>query len=699
MAIWAELRRRAPRAAETLALGGVLLKESGAADAAVPMLRQALRLDPGHGTAARALMDALEGLGDMAGAQQAGREALAFSPADPELWGALGGLPAAADQSRALAYCRRAVLIDPDSAPARLRLSFVLDSGGQADAAAAAARGALVCDPALPAAFFQLVQLALRRGEPEQAARHFLRLARLAPGALSSRLCVVLGETLRRAGKPELATAVALTGIAALPEEPRLLVLLGTVRAIGDHDGARAALEAALIRDPANALALNAIGLGRSLTCEAERAVTALRRAVRADPSDPQVHSNLLLTLQYSAAIAPDEKAALHMEWGRRHGAPEIPERPARRARDRGGRLRVGYLSPDFYAHPVVAFLEPVLAHHDRGRFQVFCYSTGARDDAVTERLRGRADVWREIRDLPDAEVAQRIAEDGIDVLVDLAGHTGGNRLPVFARRPAPVQVNWLGYPDTTGLRAMDYRLTDAVADPPGLADARHAETLWRMPGCFLCFGPPADAPAVAPLPSLERGFVTFGSFNNLAKLNENVAATWAEILHAVPESRLLLKAAALANAGTRARVLGWLAVRGIAADRVDLLTTIASAREHLGLYGAVDVALDPFPYNGTTTTCEAAWMGVPTVTLLGGTHVARVGASLNAALGLERLVAPDAAAYRGLAVSLACDLPALQALRAGLRPRMAASRLCDAAAFTRSLEEAYAAMLARARP
>jgi len=308
----------------------------------------------------------------------------------------------------------------------------------------------------------------------------------------------------------------------------------------------------------------------------------------------------------------------------------------------------------------------------------------------VTARLRAHADHWRNIIGLSDDDAADRVRRDRIDILVDLTGHTGRNRMLLFARRPAPVQVTWLGYANTTGLSGMDYRLTDALADPPGESDAVHSETLVRLPDGFLCFGPPDDAPDVAAAPFHAAGHVTFGSFNSLAKLTADVIATWARILQQLPDSRLLLKSRPFADESVQARVLRLFAEHGIEGGRIALLARIPSTRDHLAAYGRLDIALDTFPYNGTATTSEALWMGVPVVTLAGAVHAARVGVSLLTAVGLEALVADEPDAYVEKAVELAGDTHRRAELRGTLRQRLIDSSLCNAVEFTRNLEETY---------
>ncbi|MBY0509054.1 MAG: glycosyltransferase, partial [Rhodospirillaceae bacterium] len=384
---------------------------------------------------------------------------------------------------------------------------------------------------------------------------------------------------------------------------------------------------------------------------------------------------------------------AAHAAWGK--SAPSVPAmRPA--DPDPTRRLRVGYVSPDFRRHSVSFFVEPLLAAHDAEAVEVFCYADVAHGDAVTARLKAAAHHWRDSHNLRGAALLNLIREDRIDILVDLAGHTKGNRLAVFARRAAPVQVTAWGYPATTGLPAMDYRLCDAVTDPASEADAWAVETLVRLSPGLHCYAPPADAPPVAPLPALAAGHVTFGSFNKLAKISPWTVALWSAALKAVPGSRLLLKTKPLAEAETRARIEHMFAVQGIAAGRLDLRGWVPGDHGHLDLYNQVDIALDTAPYNGTTTTCEALWMGVPVLTVAGRGHAARVGASLLTQANMADWIVPEDE-FAARAAAFAADPGGLDKLRKTLRAKAAASALCDAAAHARGLETAYRAMWRKA--
>jgi predicted O-linked N-acetylglucosamine transferase (SPINDLY family) len=334
-----------------------------------------------------------------------------------------------------------------------------------------------------------------------------------------------------------------------------------------------------------------------------------------------------------------------------------------------------------------------LLERHDHRQFEVFCYSNWPRADAITARFRSSADHWKEISRLNDQQAAKLIRADAIDILVDLSGHTGLNRLLVFAQKPAPVQVSYLGYPGTTGLGTIDYRLTDDLADPVGLTDQFHTEALHRLPHTNWCFAESGDSPPVEPQPATRQGHLTFGSFNNLAKVTGAMLQVWASILRQVSGSRLLLKAAAFGSAGAQERVRQSFAAQGIDVSRLSLYGPQPDHSAHLALYGQMDIALDTFPYHGTTTTCDALWMGVPVITLAGQTHVSRVGLSLLSNIGLPELVAFTPDQYVQIAVELAKDPNRMDALRRGMRARMLASPLMDAAAFARDMEAAYRQM------
>jgi protein O-GlcNAc transferase len=423
-----------------------------------------------------------------------------------------------------------------------------------------------------------------------------------------------------------------------------------------------------------------------------DEALAEIDRCLALAPDMLDARRERLTILLYAEGNTPESILEANRDVGRRleEGVTSVAARGA--GGGEGRRLRIGYISPDFRSHAVAHFFAPIIAAHDRSAVEAFCYAEVPVEDEVTRTIRGHADGWFKICGVSDDDVARRIAADRIDVLVDLAGHSQGNRLGVLARRPAPVQGTWIGYPATTGMRSVDFRITDAIADPPGASDALHTERLVRLAPVFLCFSPPADAGEPAPPPCLREGFVTFGSFNNVMKLSPSVVATWSRVLAAVPESRLLLKSSSPIDDASRKSLVARFAAQGVATGRVRCEPKSRMLADHYRLYEEVDIALDPWPYNGTTTTCEAMWMGLPVVGLLGppGRHAARVTASLLHAVGMADLVAASVDDYVEIAARLTTDHDILRRLRTGMRARLRSSPLMDARATALGLETAY---------
>ena len=387
---------------------------------------------------------------------------------------------------------------------------------------------------------------------------------------------------------------------------------------------------------------------------------------------------------------------AEHRKWAARHAEPLRPaEVKHENTRDPGRRLRIGYSSPNFYAQAVSFFTVPILHFHDAEQFEVFCYADVLRPDTVTSRLKTHIEKrghWRETSAMPADKLAERIREDKIDILVDLTGHISDHRLLAFARRPAPVQVTYIGYQNTTGMSAMDYRLTDAVADPPGQTDAFYTEELYRLPQAFFCYHPLSVELPTEPLPAAATGHITFGSLNLPAKINAQVAALWSRILREMPQAKLMLLVSADGAGSDRLREL--FSPHGVV-DRIIFQPRLPRP-DYLATYRKIDVALDPFPFSGHTTTCDALWMGTPVVTLSGRDYVSRMSTSVLANLEMHECIAATEDDYVRRAVALASDLPRLRELRTGLRARFSNSHLMNARLFTTRLEEAYRAMWTR---
>ena len=499
-----------------------------------------------------------------------------------------------------------------------------------------------------------------------------------------------LGNVRKQLGDLRQATAAYQAALAADPGSLRALnnlsCLLRTQRRM--HE-AESLLRDGLRRHGDQAPLWNNLGNVLKDSGRLDEAIECLRRSLALDPSDAIAHSNLAYTLTFQAT-EPEPILAESRRWHDRHAAsirPAFLERPLR------PRLRVGYLSPDFRDHCHAMFTIPLLSHHDREAFEIHCYSLVERPDAHTKRLAQHADRWRDVTALDDAALCDRIREDEIDILVDLAMHMANGRPLVFARRAAPIQVAYLAYPGTTGIPTMDYRLTDPRLDPPEY-DAHYTEKSVRLADSYWGYDPLTDGPAVSPLPALARGFVTFGCLNNPCKVTDLTLRLWAGVLHAIPDSQLLL----MAPPGSgREHLLARMQVVGIAADRVRFVPFQPRA-EYLRTYREIDVGLDTFPYGGHTTSLDSFWMGVPVVTRVGSTCVGRAGLSQLHSLELRELAAETDAAFVGTAVTLAMDLPRLATLRQELRPRLERSVLMDHAAFARNIEAAYRQMAAAHR-
>jgi tetratricopeptide (TPR) repeat protein len=613
-----------------------------------------------------------------------------------------GNWESAIEPVRAALRERRAAALpapaaSPAAAPPTLDRRYfaaaeLIEAGRDAEATATL-KSILDEDPRHAPALRRIAWMCHKAGDNAEAARMLARSLEREPDNPEAHYN--LGLVLATLGRNKEAEASYRRGLALKPNsvdgQNNLGVLLESV---GRYDEAEASYRSAIAIAPRMPHLHNNLGVLLKESGRLAESLAVHRHTVALDPRLPAGRSNLLYTLNYDETVSPQALYAEHVAWGNSEGSrfPTAGSRFAN-APDPARRLRIGYVSGDFRHHSVAFFFAPLLDAHDRTAVEVFLYTNDPRVDATTARLKARADHWVPIHQLSDELAAARIREDAIDLVVDLSGHTSHNRMMLFARKPAPIAVSWLGYPNTTGLPAIDYRLTDKVADPPGDADKLHSERLARLAPGFLCYQAPADAGPVAPLPALTAGHVTFGSFNNVAKLSPSTIALWARLLREVPDARLLLKASQFKDRGTRERIAAAFAAAGIGGDRLSVLPPQAATAEHLAAYARVDVALDPLPYNGTATTCEALWMGVPVVTLRGERHAARVGASILSAVGLDHLIAPTPDAYVATAAGLARDRDGLAALRANLRERMRASPLTDGAGFARAVEGAYRTM------
>jgi predicted O-linked N-acetylglucosamine transferase (SPINDLY family) len=667
--------------------------QAGRLQAAEQVYRQILQAEPDHADAMHLLGVVASQLGKHEVAVQCIRRAIALRGGVAAFHFNLGvALNEQGKTDEAVIAYRRAVELKPDYAEAHSNLGNALKYQRKLDEAVAAYRRALELKPDYALVHNNLGNVLKDQGKLREAVAAYRRALELkrdyAEAHNNLGIALVdeqkLDEAIgcyRRALelKPDYAEAHNNLGI-ALGEQEKL-------------DEAVACYRRALELKPDYAGAHNNLGNVLKDQGKLDEAVACYRRAVELAPDRPEIHSNLVYTQVFRLASDARTLYEEQRRWSRVHADPLARfVEPHANDRSPDRRLRVGYVSPDFRSHPIGTFLLPLLESHDRQRFEIFCYASVRVPDAMTGRCRVRADVWRDVLGLSDERVAGAIREDRIDILVDLTMHMADNRLLVFARKPAPVQVTYLAYCGTTGLDTMDYRLTDPYLDPPGREEPFYRERSVRLPETYWCYRPGIEAPPANGLPALETGQVSFGSLNNFCKVSPATLAAWSRLLHVVPGSRLLLHA----HAGShRRRVRTFLAEQGVSPERLTLVDFLPMA-EYFGVYRQIDVALDPFPYGGGTTTCDALWMGVPVVSLAGATAVGRGGLSILSNVGLAELAARDAEQYVEIAAALAKDLPRLSELRAGLRSRMQKCPLMDAPRFARNVEAAYREMWRR---
>jgi len=710
-----------PREADAQNNFAVALRTRGELAEAAEYSRRALQLQPGFIEALRNLGSALHGLGDFAGAADCFAQALQAKP-DPDTQLNLSlCLRELGRYDEALAHLHETARIAPDKSIVHHHLGTTLMTLGRKDEAISAFRRALELDPHAAATLNNLGNILQDKKQTEEAIEHYRRALRAKPdyadahnnlgvalhelgrreeAAESFRLAIAsraqfaqahsnLGNLLEQLGKMQEALIHAQKAVEIDPQLAEAWDNLGHVlHAARYYDKASAAFERALALNPgfANAYS-NLASLQRDMG-RLDLAVQSCLAALERDPGHLAAHSGLLFSGNYLA----NEPGAALLGHARRYGAAATAQArpytdwPNRREPQR--RLRIGFVSADLHRHPVGFFLDSVIAAlragHDAG-LELFAYASDGKHDDLTERLQGNFHHWRKVLGMSDEKLAQRIRQDGIDILIDLSGHTTGTRLSAFAWKPAPVQAAWLGYFATTGLDAIDYLVADPWTLPPG-EEAHFSETIVRLPETRLCFSAPDTDIPVAALPAPASGYVTFGCCNNLSKLGEPVIALWARVLHAVPTSRLLLKNKQFSEPTRIEDMLHRFAAHGIDANRL-ILEGPSLRNDYLRAYDRIDIALDPFPYTGGTTTAESLWMGVPVLTLAGERFIARQGIGLLNNAGLPGWVAADTEDYLAKAVAFASDLPALAKLRGGLRAQVLASPLFDAPRFAGHFE------------
>jgi len=633
--------------------------QAGRLGDAEQLYRQILAAQPNHADALHHLGVVVHQTGHHALAIEWIQQAIALAPGNSAAHANLGGAYRSVGRiAEAMACYRRAIQLNPQYALAYYNLGNVFREQGQFHEAIATYRQALQCNPNHADTHNNLGMALAELDELEGAVVAYRQAIRL---------------------KPDYAEAQSNLGVA--------------LKVLCRFDEAVTAYQQALALKPELAEVHNNLGNALKDRGQLDEAIAAYRRALLFKPDFSGVHSNLIYTLP----LHPHEDNSTILEeqkrWNRQIGDPlKQSIRPHHNHPDPERRLKIGYVSPDFHFHAAAFFLVPLLSAHDHQQYEIICYATDRRADAVTERLRKSADTWRDVHALSDAQLAECIRNDGIDLLVDLAMHTTDNSLPTFARKPAPVQISWLAYAGSTGVEAIDYRLTDSQIDPPGFDEDGLGGKPMRLPESWCCYEPIAAFPIVNALPARQIGEVTFGSLNQFCKLNDALLRSWAHLLKAVPRSRLLI---VCPEGQARERTLAVFTALGIAPDRLEFVG-LCSWPDYVALFGRIDIALDSFPCNGMTTTCHALNMGVPVVTRSGLTAVSRAGSSLLHTIGLTGWITRSEEDYIRVAAQWAGDLEALAELRAALRQRMQASPLMDPPRFARNMEAAYRAMWRR---
>jgi protein O-GlcNAc transferase len=570
-------------------------------------------------------------------------------------------------------------------------LGTTYESTGDTARALACYKKAVQCDPHHFLANYNLGRTARLTGETSTAITA-LRTA-LRADSRSVPVLLELGLALKSRGDLADALTYLLKARDISPDNPAIYNILGnTYQLKGELKQAISCYQSAIQFQPAFAEAYNNLGSSYVAMGDVASALENYRKATEFRTDWNGAASNILLTENYVSGSQQD-LFYRHIQWGNSLQTPAQPEPPCLKSRGTN-KIRIGYVSPDLRAHSVAWFLMAILENYNRDLFHVTCFSDTSSPDSVTSEIRSLAGDWQNISGFSDNQVFELVKKCNIDILVDLAGHTANNRLGVFAMQAAPVQVSYLGYPNTTGLKTVKYRITDDIADPPGEADTLHTEKLIRLPDCFLCYTPGKESPEISPAPFEINHYITFGSFNVLAKMSDECIKAWGTILQQTKSSKLILKSAGLDDPDTRIFISKRFMQYEIEPQRIEMIPRTKDIRSHLQLYNRVDISLDTFPYNGTTTSCESLWMGVPVITLTGDRHAGRVGSSILTQVGLEELIADNTEQYISAARSLAEDTKRIYSYRETLRNRMANSPLCDGTGFTRSLENAFAGML-----
>ncbi|BAP56998.1 O-linked N-acetylglucosamine transferase, SPINDLY family [Thioploca ingrica] len=677
---------------EVLHLLGVLYSQLGQYQEGVRLIKKAIKKNGRSAPLYSNLGAALVSWGKPKEAITACRQAIALNPNNPEPYNNLGLALKAQDQlAAAMTSYRKAIAIKPDFADAYSNLGELLREQGQLEEAIASYQQALAINPQFAKAYNNLGLALKEQGQFQAAVTHYQRALAIDPNYVKAYFN--LGTLLFSQRELEPAALCFTKLITIKPDYLEAYIsLIGILFEQGKLDETIAYCQQALAIDPNCAEAHITLAGTFFRLGKLEAVVKHYRQALTIQPDNYMAHSGLLMAMHYSLDYDVPTVFAEHLHFAKQHVKPlqkEIKPHPNDKSPQR--RLKMGYVSPDFRYHSTTFYMEPVLAAHHQDEFEIFCYADVLTPDAATQRLQGYVEHWRDIINLSDEQVAEQIRADQIDILVDLAGHTDRHRLLVFARKPAPIQVTYLGYAGTTGLATIDYKLTDEVIDPPGETEVYHTEELVRLPVYRIVQFNLENSPPINSLPALQSGYITFASFNNFSKVTSYIIDVWAKILTTLPNARLLIVVKDADKETTQQQVKASFTQRGVAVEQLTI-TGMRPFYQYLELHHQVDVGLDPFPHMGATTTFVSLWMGVPVITLMGPKPASKGGGPLKT-LGLDRFVTYSPEDYINVAWWVTEHLEELNELRLNLREKMLHSPLMDANHFTRAMEAAYRQM------
>ncbi len=698
-ALYHQVLQLAPTNPDALHLLGVIAFQRNNYDQAEQLIRQAIQLAPTVPYFYNNLGNVLKSTGRLSEAMTCFQQALMFLPNYPDAYQNLGNVYLEQSQWQQAEHCfHQALRLNPNLIQVYNSLGYLLKTQRRWPEALACFQRALTLNPQGADTYNHLGEIYREQGQLVEALNYFQQA--LTYDSTHILAYNNIGNLWLDRGNIEEAKAYFMQALAINPNVAELQGNFGNVL-LRQHasTAAIACYQETLRLKPTDAVAHNNLGMALYEQGKIEEAIAQFRTALAKDPNYVRAHSNLLLMMLYRNDYDNEAIALAHQQFNQQYILPLTHAERGLESKTCLGlhapRLKIGYLSADFHHHSVAYFIEPVLAHHDTQQFEIYCYYNNLRHDMVTLRLQQYGPHWRDCFNWTDEELAAVIRRDQIDILIDLTGHMEYNRLPVLARKPAPIQVSYLGYSNSTGVSTIDYRIADAYTEPLATAMGTpqiSMEKIIRMSPSYFCYQPHPDSleiPANS-LPALLNGYITFGSFNNYAKLSPFIIELWAKLLHRLPTAKLLIKTRSLEDEDTSQHLQAQFAQYRIAAARLILMKFAPTTSDHLRSYHLIDIALDSYPYNGATTTCEALWMGVPVVTWVGNRHVSRMGLSILSTVGLTQLIANTAEEYLEIGTHLANHLTELQQLRKGMRERMQGSPLLDAKRFTRQLEENY---------